>query len=178
MGTICIQHFEAPCGPMILGSYEGKLCLCDWRTKDSNRRERIDAHLQQALKANYQLHPSAIITQTAIELKEYFAGNRTTFDIPLLMIGTDFQRQAWQMLRTIPYGSTLSYAEEARRIGKPSAIRAVASANRANPISILVPCHRVIGSNGTLTGYGGGLEAKQYLLDLERQEQQIPNFAL
>lgn len=170
MGTICIQYFEAPCGRLLLGSHGERLCLCDW-TKDDDRRARIDAHIQQATRACYEWQPSDIIAQTIMELREYFDGNRTSFDIPLLMVGTVFQKQVWQSLCAIPYATTLTYAEEAKLIGKPSAIRAVANANSANPISILVPCHRVIGSNGTLTGYGGGLEVKQYLLDLERQER-------
>lgn len=101
------------------------------------------------------------------QLAEYFEGRRTTFDLPLTMAGNDFERRAWRALQEIPYGETISYGEQARRIGAPAAARAVGTANGRNPISIVVPCHRVIGANGSLTGYGGGLERKRTLLDLE-----------
>ena len=103
----------------------------------------------------------------------YFAGERTTFDLPLSPRGTDFQRAVWKALCDIPYGETISYAELARRIDRPRAVRAVGLANGANPLSIIVPCHRVIGSNGSLTGYGGGLDAKRWLLDLEQRSQRL-----
>lgn len=101
------------------------------------------------------------------QLREYFAGSRRDFDLALELHGTDFQRAVWEELCRIPYGATISYGELARRIGKPSAIRAVGAANGANPIPVIVPCHRVIGSNGTLTGYGGGLHRKERLLEIE-----------
>lgn len=102
------------------------------------------------------------------ELEEYFAGTRRKFTVPFVLRGTPFQRRVWEELCRIPYGKTISYAELARRIGNPKAVRAVGLANGANPIAIIVPCHRVIGANGTLTGYGGGLNTKRFLLDLER----------
>jgi len=98
------------------------------------------------------------------QLKEYFSGKRREFDLPLRLRGTAFQQRVWRSLTEIPYGETLSYGQLARRIGKPSASRAVGLANGRNPISILVPCHRVIGADGSLTGYGGGLERKRWLL--------------
>jgi len=101
------------------------------------------------------------------QLEEYFAGARRTFDLPLAAAGTDFQREVWRGLAAIPYGVTLSYGELARRLGRDRAVRAVGLANGRNPLSIVVPCHRVIGANGTLTGYGGGLERKRFLLELE-----------
>lgn len=101
------------------------------------------------------------------ELSEYFAGKRRGFTFELAPKGTPFQLAVWNELLRIPYGSTISYAELARRIGRPSAVRAVGAANGANPIPVIIPCHRVIGANGTLTGYGGGLERKQWLLALE-----------
>ncbi len=104
------------------------------------------------------------------ELADYFAGRLKTFSVPLEMIGTAFQQQAWQALLAIPYGETRSYKQQAELIGKPSAVRAVAAANSQNKISILVPCHRVIGSNGKLTGYAGGVERKQFLLSVEQQQ--------
>ncbi|MGB8166504.1 MAG: methylated-DNA--[protein]-cysteine S-methyltransferase [Chthoniobacteraceae bacterium] len=102
------------------------------------------------------------------QLEEYFAGERREFSLPLAAEGTDFQRGVWSGLAAIPYGVTLSYGQLAQAIGRPRAIRAVGLANGRNPISIIVPCHRVIGANGTLTGYGGGMERKRFLLDLER----------
>jgi methylated-DNA-[protein]-cysteine S-methyltransferase len=102
------------------------------------------------------------------QLAEYFAGERQTFDVPLAMEGTEFQRAVWSALREIPYGETTSYGELARRLGRPEASRAVGAANGSNPIAVIVPCHRVIGADGSLTGFGGGLERKRTLLDLER----------
>jgi methylated-DNA-[protein]-cysteine S-methyltransferase len=101
------------------------------------------------------------------QLSEYFAGKRRAFDIELAPRGTPFQQAVWRELLNVPYGDTITYAELARRIGKPSSVRAVGAANGANPIPVIIPCHRVIGSNGTLTGYGGGIERKQWLLALE-----------
>jgi methylated-DNA-[protein]-cysteine S-methyltransferase len=105
----------------------------------------------------------AVVTQLA----EYFAGTRRTFEVELAPKGTPFQLDVWRALCEIPYGDTITYAELARRIGNPAAVRAVGAANGANPIPLIVPCHRVIGSNGTLTGYGGGIDRKQFLLTLE-----------
>ncbi len=103
------------------------------------------------------------------QLNEYFAGERRLFDLPLDLRGTEFQRQCWQALLAIPYGETRSYAQLARMVGRPRAGRAVGLANGANPIAIIVPCHRVIASDGTLGGYGGGLPAKRWLLELEQR---------
>jgi len=103
------------------------------------------------------------------QLEEYFAGERTDFDVPFAVKGTEFQKRAWMELRRIPYGETISYSEQARRMGKPAAVRAVGSANGRNMISIIIPCHRVIGADGSLTGFGGGIERKRALLELEAQ---------
>lgn len=110
-------------------------------------------------------HP--LLLRLKEELHEYFEGKRHTFTLPLSPQGTPFQKQVWETLLTIPYGETLSYAEEAKRFGNPKAIRAVASANGRNPIAILIPCHRVIASGGGLGGYSGGIEKKEFLLELE-----------
>jgi len=111
------------------------------------------------------------------QLHEYFAAGRTSFEVPLAMRGTPFQLRVWRALQEIGYGETISYGELARRIGQPSAARAVGMANGCNPIGIIVPCHRVIGANGTLTGYGGGIERKRLLLDLEAGARE-PQLAL
>ena len=110
-------------------------------------------------------HP--VLLQTQQQLREYFAGTRQQFELPLDFAGTDFQKQVWQALLTIPFGQTRSYGEIAQQIGRPAAVRAVGAANGRNPVSIIAPCHRVIGASGALTGFAGGLEAKQTLLALE-----------
>ncbi|MGH8173444.1 MAG: methylated-DNA--[protein]-cysteine S-methyltransferase [Rhodanobacteraceae bacterium] len=116
----------------------------------------------------------ARLREARAQLTAYFAGKLLTFDIPIAPRGTAFQRAVWDELQRIPYGDTISYADLARRIRKPSAMRAVGAANGANPISLIVPCHRVIGADGTLTGYGGGLPAKRWLLDHERRYAPAP----
>jgi methylated-DNA-[protein]-cysteine S-methyltransferase len=110
---------------------------------------------------------NAICDEAVRQLTEYFEGSRQTFDLPVLLEGTDFQKQVWEGLKHIPFGQTISYGDLARSIGKPSAVRAVGAANGSNPVSIIVPCHRVIGNNGGLTGYGGGLPRKEWLLKHE-----------
>jgi methylated-DNA-[protein]-cysteine S-methyltransferase len=117
---------------------------------------------------------NALTAQAALQLTEYFANTRRTFDLPLAPAGTVFQQQVWQLLRDIPYGETVSYSIIAQRLGNPKAVRAVGSANGKNPISIIVPCHRVIGANGTLTGYAGGLARKSQLLRLENPQLCLP----
>lgn len=109
----------------------------------------------------------AALSEAATQLRAYFAGERTDFDLPLASVGTEFQRRVWAELRNIEYGKTISYVELASRIGQPTASRAVGMANSRNPIAIVVPCHRVIGANGSLTGYAGGLHRKRWLLELE-----------
>ena len=126
--------------------------------------------MQTLLNAGYTEMTSEIIEETRRQLDEYFRHERQAFDIPLLTAGTEFQKSVWNSLMEIPYGQTITYGELATRLGKPAALRAVANANGANAISIIIPCHRVIGSNNTLTGYGGGLEAKKFLLELEQTQ--------
>ncbi len=165
MKTIQIQYYQSSCGKLLLGSFEGKLCLCDW--VHEKRKGIIDRRIQKVLDASYEEGVSDVIKATITQLDEYFARQRKTFDIPLLFTGTDFQNSVWHELLNIPYGKTISYGELAKKLGIPKAVRAVAAANGVNSISILVPCHRVIGSNHKLVGYGGGLETKKKLLDLE-----------
>lgn len=119
--------------------------------------------------ANCEVKLTALLTDTAKQLKEYFSGNRSCFDLPLKPSGTPFQLKVWEALGSIPYGQTRSYREIAIMIGHPKAFRAVGGANHHNPISIITPCHRVIGADGSLTGYGGGLDKKRALLALERK---------
>ncbi len=162
---INIQYYQTPVGELILGAYDGQLCLADWRYR--KKRTNIDKRLQQGLNAEYIEKDTPILQQTRQQLDEYFNRKRQSFDVPLLMVGTDFQKQVWQGLIAIPYGKTCSYLQLAKNIGNEKAVRAVASANGANAISIMIPCHRIIGSDGSLTGYAGGLETKSYLLNLE-----------
>lgn len=161
MATIKITRYSSPVGEMLVGSYDDKLCICDWATE--KRQATIDRRIQRHLNAEYEEGTSATIEQAIKELDEYFAGKRQTFEIPILFTGSEFQCTVWKELMRIPYGTTLSYGELARRIHNPKAVRAVASANATNPISIFVPCHRVIGSNHKLTGYGGGLDTKKII---------------
>jgi len=165
MNKISIQTYNSPIGELLLGSYEGKLCLADWKYR--RMRTSIDKRIQKGLKAEYVEESSEVIEKTIKEMKEYFAGERKVFDIPLLMVGTDFQKSVWEGLIQVPYGTTASYLELSRNIGNEKAVRAVATANGANSISIMIPCHRIIGSNGDLVGYAGGLPVKKQLLDLE-----------
>ncbi len=116
-------------------------------------------------------HP--VLVDAARQLAEYFAGDRREFDLPLDLDGTDFQRQAWLALADVPYGETVSYGEQAERIGRPGASRAVGAANAKNPVPIVLPCHRVVGADGSLTGFAGGLELKRKLLAHERSQQSL-----
>ena len=166
MNLIKTKLYTAPCGVLKLGSYGGRLCLCDWQVE--KHRERVDRRLRKMLRAEFEEATSEVIEEARRQLDEYFAGQRREFTVPLLFTGTDFQKRVWEELLNIPYGAAISYGEMARRIGKPRSVRALANANGANSISIFAPCHRVIGSDGTLTGYGGGLDAKRFLLELER----------
>ncbi len=163
---ITIRKYQSPCGELILGSYGNDLCLCDWQIE--KHRSHVDNRLRRVLDADFEDGSSPVIEMAVAQLDEYFAGERRSFDVPLLFVGTDFQKKVWNRLLGIPFGKTLSYGEMAAQIGMAKAVRAVANANGANAISIFAPCHRVIGSDGSLTGYGGGLEAKTFLLELEQ----------
>lgn len=160
-----VREYQSPCGTLMLGSYDGKLCLCDWQVE--KHRDHVDRRLKRMLHADFCEGTDTVIEKAVNQLDEYFAGKRKTFDIDLLFVGTDFQMKVWEELLKIPFGKTVSYTDMARLIGMPKAVRAVANANGANAISIFAPCHRVIGSDHSLTGYGGGLDAKRFLLELE-----------
>ena len=163
--TIQVQPYHSPCGDLLLGSFEGRLCLCNWL--EEKHPGRVERRLQRLWQALYEERPSDILDEAARQLDEYFRRERTAFDLPLRFAGTCFQQAVWQKLLEIPYGQTLTYGELAIRLGQPKAVRAVANANGANALSIFVPCHRVIGGGQDLTGYGGGLAAKKFLLELE-----------
>lgn len=166
MSDITIRHFVTPFGELVLGSYEEELCLCDWRYR--RMRDAVDARIKRGLRGSFVEGSSRSIETAMDQLNAYFAGERTTFDLPLRMVGTEFQQRVWNALLAIPYGTTVTYAVLTVSVAEPTAIRAVASANGANALSILVPCHRIIGSSGELVGYAGGLPVKRKLLQLER----------
>ena len=163
--SIQITHHKTSVGELILGSYDNKLCLADWRYR--KMRNAIDSRIQKGLNTTYVEESSEIIEKTIVQLSEYFDKERTEFTIPLLFVGTDFQKGVWNSLVKIPFGKTETYLGLSKILGNPKAIRAVATANGANAISVLVPCHRIIGSGGSLVGYAGGLPAKKKLLELE-----------
>ena len=163
---ILLNRLLTPLGPMMAGALEDGICLLEF----TNRRmlETQFARLKKRLNAELLPGKSPHFDNLQEQLSQYFSGERKNFDVPLVLVGTEFQKLVWRTLQTIPWGCTRSYKKQAEAVGKPEAVRAVAKANGDNPISILVPCHRVIGSDGELVGYGGGLWRKQYLLNLER----------
>jgi methylated-DNA-[protein]-cysteine S-methyltransferase len=148
----------SPVGDLKLVASADGLAAILWENDDPGR-------VRRNIVGEDSGHPVLLATER--QLAEYFAGERTSFDLPLDFSGTEFQMKAWHALLTIPFGETRTYAQIARQIGRPDAVRAVGAANGKNPISIVAPCHRVIGSNGELTGFAGGLDAKAYLLRLE-----------
>ena len=173
--SIQTEIYSSPYGELILGSYQDQLCLCDWRYRKS--RELIDRRIQTGLKASFVEAGSMVNEECKKQLMQYFNGEREEFDLSILLVGTDFQKRVWNLLLEIPFGKTLSYARLSRRLGDENAIRAVARANGDNAHSIIVPCHRILGSDGSLTGYAGGLRTKQKLLQLESASlQQELNF--
>jgi methylated-DNA-[protein]-cysteine S-methyltransferase len=157
-------YLDTPIGELLLAGDDDGLCLVSF-PEGAMRRDPEPDWI-------YNEKPFAAALQ---QLTEYFAGERRTFDLPLKLSGTEFQMSVLQALQEIPYGETTSYADIAERVGRPRAVRAVGAANGRNPIPIIVPCHRVIGSHGDLTGFGGGLDTKEALLRLEAEHSQFPN---
>ncbi len=173
MPPVSIQYFKSPFGELILGSFGDELCVCDWRYR--KMRAEIDERICKGLSAEYREEHSPVVEQAILQLNEYFQKSRKVFELPFLLVGTEFQKQVWDELQKIPFGQTITYLGLSRRLGNERAIRAVAAANGANAISIIVPCHRVIGSKGELTGYAGGLLAKRKLLELEGSQPDLFN---
>jgi methylated-DNA-[protein]-cysteine S-methyltransferase len=157
-------YLDTPIGELLLAGDDDALCLVSF-PEGSMRRDPEPDWI-------YNEKPFAVARQ---QLTEYFAGERREFDLPLKLSGTEFQMSVLHALQQIPYGETTSYSDIAERIGRPKAVRAVGAANGRNPIPIIVPCHRVIGSHGDLTGFGGGLDTKEALLRLEAEHSQFPN---
>ncbi|CAM3553506.1 Methylated-DNA--protein-cysteine methyltransferase [Vibrio aerogenes] len=164
--VILIHRFTTPLGPMFVCATDEGVCLLEFVERRMLETEFSD--LQHRLKASIIAGENHHIRQAKQEIAEYFAGTRTRFEVTLHTPGTAFQQQVWQALQDIDYGSTASYQQQAERIGNPKAVRAVASANGHNRIAIIIPCHRVIGKNGKLVGYAGGLERKRWLLEHEQ----------
>jgi methylated-DNA-[protein]-cysteine S-methyltransferase len=162
--SLFFSRLDSPVGALKIVANHRALVAVGWRDEYAGQVPVRDAVATSS-------HP--VLTECARQLGEYFEGSRRGFDMPLELMGTEFQRRVWTALQTIPFGETRSYAQIARQIGAASAVRAVGAANGRNPISIIVPCHRVIGSSGALTGFGGGLEAKARLLALEAPQRSL-----
>lgn len=165
--TILIQRLTTPIGPMYVCATERGVCLLEFTDRRMLETEFVD--LQKRLDAVILFGRNQHIDQLTIELQEYFEGKRTKFDVALDTPTTPFRQTVWEVLKRIPYGETTTYGLQATSLGKHSAVRAVASANGHNRVAIVIPCHRVIGADGSLTGYAGGLERKRWLLDHERR---------
>jgi methylated-DNA-[protein]-cysteine S-methyltransferase len=159
---------DSPVGPLRLVASERGMRAILWGAEDVERVASINA--DELVEGT-----TPILEQAVSELEEYFDGTRREFDMPLDPVGTPFQQSAWMILRTIPYGQTISYGQQALQLGDPNKARAVGAANGKNPLSIVVPCHRVIGSTGHLTGFAAGLDVKSWLLDHERQPRLLLN---
>ena len=164
---LLIDRVDTPIGEMIIvADCDGYLRAVDWTDHDPRAEDSLRLHYG---KNGFTLTPARNPGGLSQAISSYFAGDLTAIGtLPTKTNGTPFQRQVWQALREIPLGTTTSYGELARRIGRPKAVRAVGLANGSNPVGVIVPCHRVIGSNGSLTGYGGGIERKRWLLDHEK----------
>ncbi len=158
-----LTSIESPVGPLTIAAHDGHVCLLHFGRETAGIRRRL-ASWYPGLVLEHRPDPAGAVTA----LDQYFHGRITALDdVPVELNGTPFQRQVWMALRRIRAGATASYAGLARTIGMPSSVRAVGAANGANPVALIVPCHRVIGSNGSLTGYGGGLDRKRWLLQHE-----------
>ena len=166
MNQINIQYYKTKIGELILGSFDGKLCLLDFRYR--KMRITVDNRIKKGLDAEFVEQDSEFLAKIREQLNEYLNGGRKEFDIPLLMVGSDFQKSAWEALMKVPYGKTSTYLNLAKTIKNEKVVRAVANANGANSIGLIIPCHRIIGSNGELVGYSGGLPVKKQLLKLEQ----------
>lgn len=160
------QKIQTPLGTMVACANENGLCLFDF--EDTKNLDKELLQVSEKLQSTIYEEENTILKLLKTQITEYFNGQRESFSVPLILIGTKFQREVWQTLLKIPYGNTISYLHEATLMGKPKSVRAVANANGRNKIPILIPCHRVIGANKTLTGYSGGIWRKEFLINLEK----------
>lgn len=161
-----ICNYTSPLGVLVLGAVGNRLCMCDWA--DGAHHEKTLLRVARRFGAAERQCRCDVTDMASRQLDEYFEGRRKLFDLPFVLAGTDFQRLVWQCLQHIPYGTTVSYAAEARLLQHPTAVRAVAAANGANPLSVIIPCHRVVAADGSLSGYAGGKERKRMLIEMER----------
>ncbi|MCO7127632.1 methylated-DNA--[protein]-cysteine S-methyltransferase [Sporolactobacillus shoreicorticis] len=171
-GYLAIQEMETAIGTLTLSVYGSKLCRIDFghfAEREHEVKRWAEKHGLPVIVNRDERQCAEAVRQ----LSEYFNGRRKTFTLPLLMKGTEFQRKVWKALTAVPFGETRSYKDIARAVNNPKGVRAIGMANNRNPIPIVVPCHRVIGANGSLVGYGGGLEVKQFLLTLEKPQAAI-----
>lgn len=171
VAALHLARLATPLGPMLAAATDEALCLLDFN--DQRMLETRLRRLGTYLDATPVPGPNAVLQRLEEELEQYFTGTLQVFSVPLLTFGTPFQRAVWDSLLAIPYGQTRSYAEQATSVGRPSAVRAVARTNADNRIAIVIPCHRVVGSDGQLTGYGGGLWRKRFLLELEQRHARV-----
>jgi methylated-DNA-[protein]-cysteine S-methyltransferase len=169
---LLMDRIDTPIGTLILvADAAGNLRVTDWTDHEHRMLQLLERHYG---KNKFRLEPASNPNNLSAALNRYFTGDLTAIDtIPVQTAGTPFQREVWRALREIPVGTTTSYGQLAAKIGRPAAVRAVGLANGANPIGVVVPCHRVIGSNGSLTGYGGGLERKRWLLQHESPARRL-----
>lgn len=165
-------EIDTPLGPMMAGATDTGICILEFTNRIRLEKE-ID-ELQKILKTTMIPGRNAHLDQLEQELKAYFDGKRKTFDVSLHTPGNDFAQAVWNSLREIPYGKTCSYKEQAEKMNNPKAIRAIASTNGRNRLAIIIPCHRVIGTNGSMTGYAAGVDKKKWLLKFERANSEIP----
>ena len=170
---IFIQYYKTSIGELIIGCFENQICVLDFRFR--NMRSAIDQRIQSGLNAVYLKKETPLITEARLQIKAYLNGTRKAFTLPIKMVGSPFQVSVWKALQNIPYGTTISYLELAKQIGDEKAVRAVATANGANAIALVIPCHRVIGSDNKLVGYAGGIPVKKRLLKLEVAHSERPN---
>ena len=166
MNRINIQYYKTAIGEMILGSFNLQLCILDFRYRQG--RTVVNDRIERGLSAKFIEVDNALLQKTRLQIDEYLSGERKCFSLPLLTVGTDFQKQVWKSLQEIPYGTTSTYLQLAESIDNRKAVRAVASANGANSIALIIPCHRVIKATGETGGYSGGIEVKKKLLELEK----------
>jgi methylated-DNA-[protein]-cysteine S-methyltransferase len=178
---LLIDRIDTPIGEMvIIADHDGNLRAVDWTDHDPRAQNFLRLHYGSHGRVGFTLTPARNPSGLSETIRRYFAGDLAAIDnLPVKTNGTPFQRQVWQALREIPLGTTTSYGQLASRIGRPTAVRAVGLANGSNPVGVIVPCHRVIGSNGSLTGYGGGMERKRWLLEHEgARTPSIAQFAM
>ena len=167
------QIDDSPVGPLLLAGDHHALHVLAFGLPPAGGRQKLQVSRPREIDADWKADVKGVLGPIRRELDQYFAGRLKKFSTPVAFTGTQFQTSVWQELRRIPYGETISYLELAKRIRNPKAVRAVGLANGANPIAIIVPCHRVIGSNGSLTGFGGGLPTKRALLELEKGQRTL-----